>query len=54
MEGYGQGDKNKLCVEDWRNYGISVRFWALRNCMFPAGILMSLEAQIEGNESFAV
>lgn len=26
IEGYGQGDENKLCVEDWRNYGISAHF----------------------------
>lgn len=54
MEGYGQGDENKLYVKDWKNYGISAHFWALRNCTFPEGILTRLEAQIEGNESFVV
>lgn len=54
MEGRGQGDENKLYVEDWRNYGISAHLWALRDRTFPARILTSLEAQIEGNESFAV
>lgn len=52
MEGYGQGDKNKFYLEERRNYRISAHFWALRNCTFPAGIITSLEAQIEGNESF--
>lgn len=54
MEGYGQGDENKLYVKDWMNYGISAHFSALRNCTFPEGILTRLEAQIEGNESFVV
>lgn len=53
MEGYGQGDENKI-VEDWRNNDISAQFWTLRNYVFPSGILRRLEAQIEGNESFAV
>lgn len=54
MEGCGQGDENKLYVEDWRNYGISAHLWALRDRTFPARILTSLEAQTEENESFAV
>lgn len=54
MEGYGQGDENKFYVEYWRNCGISADLWALRDCTFPVGILTRLEAQIEGNESFAV
>lgn len=24
-KGYGQGDENKLYVQNWRNYGISAR-----------------------------
>lgn len=48
MEGYGQGDENKLYVQDWRNYGISARLWALRDCTFSEGILKRLEAQMGG------
>lgn len=39
MRGYGQGDENKLYVQDWRNYGISARLQALRDWILSEEIL---------------